>query len=457
MILGGGLAGLAAAACLAEAGFEVELIEKRPVLGGRASSFIPPGETERIDNCQHVLLGCCTNLLDFFFRFDSVECFRFYNSFRFLGPRGFSSMSASVLPAPIHLLPALLRFRDLDWPDRFAIGRAMRTILRFPERPPDEPMLQWLKSQRQTTRAIENFWRVVLTSALNEDLETLSSRDAFKVFFDAFLKNRQGYRMGVPAIPLSELYSTELIDERCTVHTGTAASALQYSEGCISGLTLRDGTTRTADFYISAVTPDAFYSLLPEDLRKQWPETKNLEKLEWSPITGIHLWFDKPVTVLDHVAIVGRPIQWVFNRTAIDSPRKRNSAPQYIQLVVSASRSLMTMRRGEGLDLALKELGELFPAAKSAKLLKSVIVKEAKATLSPRPGLEALRFPQSTPFHNLYLAGDWTDTGWPFTMEGAVRSGYRAAELVTEAAGAPQNFLQPELPVAPLVRLLRLI
>ena len=458
IILGGGLAGLAAAACLAEAHFDVEVIEKRPVLGGRASSFFPPGETERIDNCQHVLMGCCTNLLDFFRRTGTLNQFRFYNSFLFIGPKGASRMSASALPAPLHLFPSLLRFRDLGWRDRWAVVRAMGAILRQGKNQPDEPMLAWLKRQRQTGPAIENFWRVILTSALNEDLERLSSRHAFKVFLDGFMRNRRGYRMGIPAAALSDLYSSKLLNEKCSVRLGTSAAALEFSDNQISRLLLRDGEERTADFYISTLPPDAFCNLLPDHFGDRWPEIEALKKLEWSPITGIHLWFDRPITELEHAAIVGRTIQWVFNRSAIGKRSApgpgKPSGPQYIQLVVSASRALIPMRREEVLKLVLQELGKLFPKSRNATLLNAVVVKETKSTLSPLPGLDALRLGPKTPFRNLFLAGDWTATGWPFTMEGAVRSGYRTAELAAAAAGLTQNFLQPDLPTAPLVRLL---
>ncbi len=487
--MGGGLAGLGAGACLADAGFEVEIIEKRPVLGGRASSFLPPGEAlgsaGRIDNCQHVLLGCCTNLIDFFRRTGTLGSFRFYNSFLFLGPRGASRMAASLLPEPLHLLPSLLSFRDLDWRDRWSIARAMRAILRQNDSVPDEPLIDWLKRQRQTGPAIENFWRVVLTSALNEDLERVSSRHAFKVFLDGFLANRRGYRMGVPAIPLSDLYSSKILSERCTLRLGVNASELELDGRKISRVRLREGGESQADYYISTLPPDALRHLLPDDLSELWPELGKMGDLEWSPITGIHLWFDRPITSLDHAAIVGRTIQWMFNHSAISKRSEPRPAPhsppcgpeptgggaglrtpgrpegsgpvdntQYIQLVVSASRSLMNMKRDDLLELALRELRELFPKTSKATLLKAVVVKESKATLSPRPGIDALRLGTRTPFDNLFLAGDWTQTGWPFTMEGAVRSGYRAAELVTETAGQPRTFLQPDLPVAPLVRLL---
>ena len=156
-----------------------------------------------------------------------------------------------------------------------------------------------------------------------------------------------------------------------------------------------------------------------------------------------------------YAAVLGRTIQWVFNRSAISGNGASPSGPQYLQLVVSASRSLLTLGREEIVQLCVGELQELFPPCRQASLLKAVVVKESRATVSLRPETETLRPGPTTPFPNLFLAGDWTASGWPPTMEGAVRSGYRAAELVTEAAGNPQKFVQPDLPAEPLARLLR--
>lgn len=454
IVLGGGLAGLAAAIRLAEAQWEVDLLEKRRVLGGRASSFLPPGGAEAIDNCQHVLLGCCTNLLDFFRRTGTANHFRFYKRFLFLGPKGVSAVGASALPAPFHLLPSLLFFRDLTWRDRWAIARAMLVILRAGESQADEPMLSWLQRQRQTPQAIEHFWRAVLTSALNEDLERLSCRHAFLVFWEAFLRNRQGYRMGVPTTSLSELYSSEILSQKCRVSLGTQVARLEVSQDRIEKICLQNGEERTADFYISALPPDALANLLPPPFLSEWPDLRKLAQLEWSPITGIHLWFDRPITELHHTAVLGRTIQWLFNKSAIGAGARATAEGYYVQLVTSASRSLMTLRREEILERVLGELRELFPASREAKLLKAVVVKEAESTISFPPGFEAIRPGPETPLANLFLAGDWTANGWPPTMEGAVRSGYRAAERVTAAAGNPQQFLQPDLPSDPLARLI---
>jgi zeta-carotene desaturase len=488
IVLGGGLAGLAAAIRLAEAGCDVEVIEKRPVLGGRASSFLPPGGAQPIDNCQHVLLGCCTNLLDFFRRIGTADSFRFYNRFLFLGPGGLSAVGSAPLPAPLHLLPSLMEFRDLSWREVWAIARAMMAILRQGDVAADEAndatMLDWLQSQRQTPQAIENFWRAILTSALNEDLERISARHAFKVFWESFLRNRRGYRMGVPTASLSDLYSGETLSRQCRITRGAAVDRIEVAdkrpgnepEMQVARLVLQSGEEREADYYVSAVPPDALARLLPAAVLTQWPALGGLAQLEWSPITGIHLWFDRPISDLEHTAILGRTVQWMFNKDAITrraggSPVRARSVndgtnepdalvpsgvdAHYVQFVVSASRTLTTLRRNEIVAKVLEEVHELFPASRDARLLKSVVVKETESTISFPPGTDALRPGPESPIANLFLAGDWTATGWPPTMEGAVRSGYRAAERVTAAAGTPRQFLVPDLPTDPLARLLR--
>lgn len=454
-ILGGGLAGLAAALRLGQSGYQVELFEKRAVLGGRASSFVPPGESASIDNCQHVLLGCCTNLLDFFRRAGVSDRFRFYNRYVFAGPRSVSTLGAAALPAPLHFLPSLLGFRGLRWKDRWAVARAMWAILRTPPPFPDEPLLGWLERHGQSAAARENFWRVILTSALNEDLERLSTRPAFHVFRDAFLRSRRGYRMGIPTVPLSELYSSRILGETCALHLATPVARLNVSGDRVQSLRLQNGEEKAADYFLSALPCDALSSLLTREQRALWPDVQSWAPLEWSPITGIHLWFDRPIMEGDHLTVFGRTIQWVFNKSAIARGGAGDSRLHYVQLVISASRSLLTSSREEIIKLSLRELAEILPRSKEAQLQKAVVVKEIKATLSFPPGSDHERPGPNTPFANLFLAGDWTATGWPPTMESAVRSGYRAAERITQAAGKAEKFLVPDLPVELLARLLQ--
>ena len=264
----------------------------------------------------------------------------------------------------------------------------------------------------------------------------------------------RSYRMGVPTTSLSELYSSEILSRKCRVSLGTQVARLEVSQDRIQKICLQNGAERAADFYISALPPDALANLLPAHVLAQWPALARLAQLVWSPITGIHLRFDRPITELHHTVVLGRTIQWLFNKSAITGRARETADGHYVQLVVSASRSLMMLRREEIVSRVLEELRDLFPASREAQLLKSVVVKEAESTISFPPGFEALRPGPETPFPNLFLAGDWTASGWPPTMEGAVRSGYRAAERVTAAAGNPQQFLQPDLPTDLLARLI---
>src|ERR1700693_5791386 len=208
-IAGGGLAGLAAGCALAEAGVRVSLFERRPYLGGRATSYQHPGTGEIVDNCQHVLLGCCTNLLDFYRRTGVQDKIRWYEKLTFLEPGGRASVIApSSLPAPLHTALAFLRADCLSFRDKMAIGRAMAALA--PSIPPDrgESFLDWLKRHGQTERAIERFWKTILVSALNEDLDQVSVPYGAQVVRESFLKSAAAGLMGIPTVPLTALDST---------------------------------------------------------------------------------------------------------------------------------------------------------------------------------------------------------------------------------------------------------
>jgi uncharacterized protein with NAD-binding domain and iron-sulfur cluster len=206
-IAGGGLAGLAAGCALAEAGFRVTLFERRPFLGGRASSYQHPGTGEVVDNCQHVLLGCCTNLIDLYRRTGVEKKIRWYDNLTFLEPGGRASViGPSSLPAPLHTVPAFLGAACLNLADKLAISRAMMALA--PSAPPDrgESFLDWLKRHGQTAQAIDRFWKTILVSALNEDLDQISVPYAAQVVRESFLKSAAAGRQGIPTLPLTEQY-----------------------------------------------------------------------------------------------------------------------------------------------------------------------------------------------------------------------------------------------------------
>jgi zeta-carotene desaturase len=436
-VMGGGLAGLAAAAALGSAGFEVDLYETRAFPGGRATSWPVGGgtasenETEMIDNCQHVLLRCCVNLLDLYRRLGVEKKIRFYPEFCFIEPGGCRSvMKRGVLPAPAHMLGSFLTLNFLGWADKLAIARAMHAIpgeLRTRKDLDRISMLDWLREKGQTERAIERYWRQVLVSAINEDLDRMAAAHGFQVFWLGMIARADSYEMGIPAVPLRDLYDVGAMPGRVRIHYRTGVTGIEEADGQVSAMQTPAGPVR-ADYYVSCLPFERLQGLLPT-LPVEW------SAFEHSPITGIHLWFDRSITDLPHAVLLDRTIQWFFNK----------SEGRYVQLVVSASRSLTSMPRQEIIDMAVRELVEFFPLVKEARLERAQVIKEVRATFSAKPGLEALRPVAATHLRNFFLAGDWTRSGWPATMEGAVRSGYLAAEALSAAAGRPEAFLLPDI------------
>lgn len=427
LIAGGGLAGLAAAAALGSAGFEVDLHEARPFLGGRATSYHLPGEhaeSGEIDNCQHVLLRCCVNLIDFYTRLGVSDRLQFERRFYFVEPGGrVSELASGRFPAPLHFTESFLRLRFLSWQDKLALGRAMlslRTEWRTRRDLDSISMLDWLREKHQPAAVIERFWRQVLVSAINEELDRMAARHAFQVFWLGFLATADSYEMGVPSVPLGELYGADAWARFANVriHFKSTVEKLSGREAVVGG------TARQADLYIAALPFERLGGVI---------DGFDPPAFEHSPITGIHLWFDRRVTELPHATLLDRTIQWMFNK----------GEGRYLQLVVSASRSLVRLSREQVLELALAELKEFFPAVGSAELVRAHVVKEVRATFSAAPGIT--RPGVATVHPNVFVAGDWTESGWPATMEGAVRSGYIAAEAAARACGRSERFLLPDI------------
>jgi squalene-associated FAD-dependent desaturase len=462
IVIGGGLAGLSAGVALAEAGWRVRLFEQRPFLGGRATSYVLP-DGEHVDNCQHVTLGCCTNLEDFYRRVGSAGKIKFFDRLLFQDPQGRTGeMQAGMLPAPFHMTGSFAGFAPLTLADKRSIAWAMLDILRGKGRTADldEPggisMLEWLKRRKQTTGAIERFWRVVLVSALDEELDRTDARFGVDVFWKGFLSNRTGYRMGVPSVPLAELYDgckTEIEKRGGEVNLRMPVRAIRVENGAVAGVEFDGGRRESAEAYVFALPHPAMAELASEEIKQLEPRLGELGKIGVAPITGVHFWFDREVMTEPFVTLLDTTTQWIFNKTALYG--EKNGAGkekgQYLQLVISASYDLLQKPRQEIIDLCLKEVQQALPAAREAKLVKATVIKEAAATFSPQPGVDRWRPTQETKIRGMFLAGDWTATGWPATMEGAARSGYLAAEAVLRSAGTPRKFLQADLPADGLV------
>jgi zeta-carotene desaturase len=394
-------------------------------------------------------------------RIGGQNLIRWYDRLNFIEPGGrLSEIAASAWPAPFHTSPTFLRAHALSMRDKLAIARAMLAMM--PARPSDngQNFKQWLKAHGQTDRAISRFWEPVLVSALNEDADQLSVEMAGMVFRDAFLKSAEAGRMGLPNVPLSELYSLagRYMEERggrvCLRATIESIEPLA-SGARVRGRGLDGAESETFDHIVLAAPVFAVARLLP-DGPEFAPIRDAAGHFEPSPITGIHLWFDREITELDHAVLLDRTIQWMFQKSRILSRFTSESGTargSYLELVISSSRSLVEKSRQEIIDLAMRELADFFPIVREAKLVKATVVKEVHATFSPRPGIEQFRPQPATADPRVYLAGDWIATGWPATMEGAVRSGYMAAEALLKTSGRPTTILVPDLPARGLMRL----
>lgn len=449
-VVGGGLAGLAAAVALAPRGFAVTVLESRQRLGGRASSFTDPVTGQVIDPCQHVSMGCCTNFHQWCETVGVRHLLAPQPTLYFQTPDGrVSRFKADPWPAPLHLGRALAAAHYLTTSEKVRIGYGLARMLVEPP-DTDPPLRDWLTRHCQSQRAVDRFWGVVLTSALNEAVDRAGLKYARKVFRDGFVRHRDAFTVHVPTVPLAELYGGELrgwltrhgvtVLENAGVKYCAALSSdgggLQVRENW--RIHLRDGTTHTTQHLVLAVPFDRVLGLLPASTAAD-PFFARVGNLTPSPITSVHLWYDRAVLKLPHVVLVDCLGQWVFNRGEV-APGEH-----YLQVVVSAARPLRGAGRDEITRLIAEELKRLYPASSSAKLLRARVVTEHAATFSAVPGVDAFRPPQATPVCGLYLAGDYTDTGWPATLEGAVRSGYLAAEAVLRAVGRPVRVVQPDL------------
>jgi squalene-associated FAD-dependent desaturase len=517
VVIGAGVAGLAAATALARDGASVTLLERRPFVGGRAYSYPHPALDETIDS-QHVVLGCCTNFLELIAQAGAADTIRWYDSLTFLEPatsvsqpnrvphdrREFSRayrgdthfespnplaptesrIHPSALPAPFHNSLSFLRAPMLTLRDKAAIAAGLARFLHGPPESDEESFAAWLRRTHQTDRAIRHFWEPIVAGALNDTFDRCSTKYAGKVFYESFLRSPEGGRLGIPAAPLSDFFQPIL------AHARTLGVDIHLTSGADRIAPAADGhwriTTREAQIEADAVilainlseTQRLLSTLAPPAANS--PAPLDTAKFVAAPITTIHLWYDREVTDLDHAVLLDTRIQWMFHKsrirrhaakTWVPHPSQREGWVQntpsgtgisgargsysargsYLELVISASWPELDMPREQILASALREVELFFPQVREATLLKSAVLKEARATFSVTPGLDKFRPPQTTAYPNLYVGGDWTATEWPSTMEGAIRSGRLAAGAVT---GNRTRYLAPDLPAAGLMRLL---
>lgn len=453
-VIGAGVAGMSAACALADAGYRVQLVERRGYLGGRASSYLHPGVNEVIDNCQHVLFGCCTNLIGFYRRIGVADKIHWTSEMTMIEPGGRRSpLGPSGLPAPLHGLPKLLTAPAFKLADKISLARAFNALLRGVPADSTESLDAWLKRHKQSEGALNRFWRLVIASALNAEIDTIAMPYAAKVIRELFMNSAQAGSMGMSKVPLSDLYGTvpEYLQARGgSVHLNTNVESAEWDAG--SGkwsIQTRTGNL-ASDFLILALPFEATQKLIPHlPMASGAPDLwDQIEQHEHWPICSVHLWFDREVADLEHAVLLDREIHWMYNQSRLQPGR----GGHYVELVVSATRAFAALPREEAIAQALSELAEFFPLVKEAKLQKVALIKEVRATFGVPPGIDAARPTAVSPWPNCFLAGDWTATGWPSTMESGARSGHLAAEALCGADGAPRSILDADLRPQGLMR-----
>jgi squalene-associated FAD-dependent desaturase len=439
VIVGGGFAGLSAGVALAEKGFRVALLEGKPTLGGRAYSFADAESGDFVDNGQHVLMGCYTETLDFLDRIGAKKNLVFHPDLEIeMLDRGGASASLRTahLPGPLHMTGALLRYRHLRLLERFramigglrlfAMQRRAQSALQ------KMTVAQLMDALGQGERARQAFWYPLSIATLNDEPEVSSAALLAEVLKRGFFSKRSDSAFVYSRVGLSDLYCTgaaEIIERSGgVVATRAQVDSIDIENGNAVRVRLRDGTRLGAANIVCAVPSRQVARLLPGALRGD-PFFTPIAELESSPIICVHAWFDREVTHSAFVGFIGTTTQWMFNKRRIFAMHGEQH-PGYLSFVISGARKLIDRSNDDLLEIVMRDLKAMVPAASKAKLLRALVLKERHATMAPSPDTFRLRPTTQTPIPNLFLAGDWVRSGLPATIESAVISGRAAAGAI---------------------------
>ena len=432
-VIGGGFAGLAAGVALAERGLAVTVLEGRPYLGGRARSFTDEASGEIVDNGQHAMMGCYVETLRFLRRIAADGKLVRQPNLRvdLVDPRrGWGVLASPALPGPLHMLGAVVRYGLLSRRERLlALWGGVRLLQMRRRRDPRLAIwtvAELLRALGQSPNACASFWHPVAIATLNEMPSEAAAAPFAEVLARAFFGSRTDSQFMLPSVGLSELYTDDacrFVEQRGgQVRTHAIVQSVCYREDRVVGVSLREGENVATDACVVAVPPRAAGALLP-------PDAMRITDFASSPIVSTHLWYDRPV--LDHpmVGLIGTSTQWLFNRTALTGDRGGGHG-QCVSAVISADRQVAAWDVSRIAEQVRTDVQSVLPAARAATCVRTVVVKEKHATIATTPVADRSRPTATTGVPNLFLAGDWTATGLPPTIEGAVWSGHHAADLV---------------------------
>jgi squalene-associated FAD-dependent desaturase len=442
-IIGGGLGGCNAAMHLARHGINVDLFEARSRLGGRVGSFYDRHANAWVDYCQHVGMNCCTELKRWIADTEQSSLWETQNTLHFVDPRGKKiAISSLPFPAPFHLASLILKWPGLGIADRFRLAVCLNSLTRLKPDPSHDSLLaiDWLRMHWQTERCLERFWETILVSALGEKLPKVTLGAMRKVLVDGFARSRDAFHLLVPSKPLSELSDGVVrgaIEKlNVSIHDQSLVTKLERAGNRTWDLCLNEKTFSGYDAVVIAVPWHQVSKILPDVCQSEWSP----QSMQSSSITGIHTWWDRPWLGESHAIFVQGLCQWIFPGNHDQSVNSDSHA--YYQIVVSASQELRGEDSEKILERVVEELRVAYPASAHAKLIRGRIVTDPQAVFSISPEAESCRW-RADQFgeHGLFVAGDWTKTEWPATMEGALRSGSKAAECVMASLGIPVGLL----------------
>ncbi|HOV99618.1 MAG TPA: hydroxysqualene dehydroxylase HpnE [Bacteroidota bacterium] len=428
IIVGGGLSGLSAAVSLAGRGARALVLEKNIHAGGRASSFYHPLSGELVDNGQHILMGCYEATREFLHQIGTHHLAAL-QPLLFLRYRSLSNcyeLRCPSLPAPFHLVKGFMNFQPFTNRDRLKLLTVLPEVLLIPGSLQKDSLTvnEWLAKRNQSPAARKYLWDILCIGAMNNQPSAASALLFARVVKKIFTGSRENSSLLLPEAPLRELLvspaQTFLEQRGGKLRTGTRVVKLIRKENSIQSVALANGEQVNAPNIILAVPWFAASALFEQQLPFHLPPFQS------SPIVNVHLWFDRFVMEEEFTALVDSTVQWIFSVTHL---QKKERTTQHLSCVISSADEIVHLSKQQILEIVMKDLSNIFPLVKNAKLTDSIVIKEKRATFLPEPGIDAQRPGAQTELKNLFLAGDWTNTHYPATIESAILSGKIAASL----------------------------